>query len=189
MNRTIIGLAGTAGSGKDTLGDYLVCQHGFTKLAFADPLRDMVVALLVHLGIDERDALWSLANDRLFKEHPLPQIDRSPRQLMQTLGTEWGRNQVHPDLWLKIAQERIELTAGPVVITDVRFSNEAQLVRDLGGKVWQLRRLNAGLPSMHASEIPIRSAQIDRVLHNNGTPEQLFELADELLPNTGYEQP
>lgn len=180
MKRLVVGLHGLAGSGKDMLADYLAQRHGFTKLAFADPLRDMVAALLPHLGV-QGDALNLLRHDRIFKEADLPLIQRSPRQLMQTLGTEWGRHLVHHELWLRIAQQRIALTAGPVVLTDVRFANEAALVLRQGGAVWRLLRPSAGTSSAHTSETPLARDLIDHHLHNDGTPEQLFEAADGAL--------
>lgn len=180
MKRIVIGLHGAAGSGKDMLADYLVRRYGFTKIAFADPLYDMAAALLPHLGV-RGDVLRLLREDRAFKESPLPLIQHSPRHLLQTLGTEWGRVQMHPELWLRIAQQRIALTAGPVVLTDVRFANEAALVLRQGGAVWRLLRPSAGTSSAHTSETPLARDLIDHHLHNDGTPEQLFEAADGAL--------
>lgn len=188
MRRHIIGLAGVAGSGKDTVADYLVRQHGYTKIAFADPLRAMTAALLPYLGI-QGDTTHLLQHDRAFKEADLPLIHRSPRHLLQTLGTEWGRNLVRPDMWLRIAEHRVMLTSGPVVITDVRFANEATLVRRMGGRMWCLSRCGAGIPGNHSSEMPLPAVMLDRAITNNGTPEQLFEAADAALADDFALQP
>jgi len=91
----LIGLTGPAGSGKDTVARLLCEQHGFVQIAFADPLRAMLKA---GLGLTDEHF-----NNREDKEAPLEWLGKSPRQLLQTLGTEWGRRQVHPHLWLELA--------------------------------------------------------------------------------------
>src|SRR5690348_6899955 len=95
----LIGLTGKAGSGKDTIADRLVVNKGFTKLAFAAPMKEALNKLF---GFDPSD--WY---DREWKETPLPGIGKSPRQLAQTLGTEWGRDTINPNLWILLAQRRM----------------------------------------------------------------------------------
>lgn len=157
----LIGLTGKAGAGKDTVADILVQHAGFARIAFAAPLKAMLRA---GLGLTDEQL-----EDRALKEAPLDWLDgRTPRQLMQTLGTEWGRTHAHPDLWLRIARRQIEQTAGPIVITDVRFDNEARLVRDLGGIVWHITRPGAGTVA-HASEAGITASAGDWWLANDGS--------------------
>jgi len=91
----LIGLTGPAGSGKDTVARLLCEQHGFVQMAFADPLRAMLKA---GLGLTDEEL-----HRRDLKEAPLEWLGKSPRQLLQTLGTEWGRQHVHPHLWLELA--------------------------------------------------------------------------------------
>jgi hypothetical protein len=78
----LIALTGYAGSGKSTLADILACEHGFTVVKFAGPLKAMLRAL----GLDEREIEGDL------KEQPCQLLaGHTPRRAMQTLGTEWGR--------------------------------------------------------------------------------------------------
>ena len=136
---TLIGLMGPAGAGKDTAADHLEDQHGFVRYAFADPMRTMLEAAFTSVGID-----YAYIYERSLKEQPVPGIGYSYRQLAQTLGTEWGRNQLDPDLWLRFAALNLGLPDAPVndriVITDVRFANEAAWIVQHGGVVLRIRR-------------------------------------------------
>ena len=93
----LIGLTGPAGCGKDTIANFLMETHGFVQIALADPLRDGLKAML---GVTDEQL-----HRRDLKEAPIDWIGRSPRELLQTLGTEWGREHVAADLWLHDAAE------------------------------------------------------------------------------------
>lgn len=100
----------------------------------------------------------------------------TPRWLMQTLGTEWGRKSVHPDLWTKIAKRRAEMLLAQgkkVVITDARFPNEIEVMREIGAKVVRIDRPGLLVDLSHESEAHIPSLPIDQVVLNNGTLEEL----------------
>lgn len=161
----IVGIHGRARSGKDTLAHFLVEHHGFLRIALADPLRRFVSDIT---GLDE-----SLLMDSVVKEQPIDWLGgKSPRQLMQTLGTEWGRTHVDENVWLAVAQRKIDQArrrgyAG-VVIPDVRFDNEAQWVRQLGGHVVRLVRDDAAPVADHASERGVADHLIDTTIDNNG---------------------
>lgn len=143
----LIGTAGPAGSGKDTVGDYLKNKHGFQTMSFAAPLKRMLAAG----GMTE-------PSDRAKKEEIIPGLTFSWRRAAQTLGTEWGR-ELDPNLWVKLVKRDIlklqaERPHARIVLTDVRFENEAAMVRDLGGQVWHLtgRRAELGTAAGHVSE-------------------------------------
>ena len=115
--------------------------------------------------------------DRDLKERPLDNLNigRSPRYLAQTLGTEWGRQMVHPDIWLMLMVRNwreVARSACPrMVITDIRFDNEARLVRDLGGTVWKVVR-EANPVENHVSEIGISPKLITgRIVNDKGLDE------------------
>lgn len=182
MNTTIkttypplIGLTGPAGAGKDTTAAHLVEAYGYASIAFAAPIRRGISAML------------QIAPERFqhpLKEQVLPQFGKSPREMMQTLGTEWGRNLVHPDLWLIIA--RAEIMAAwqrgrAVVVTDVRFDNEAQLLREMNGEIWHIERHGAGTTHRHASENGVRRSWNDIALCNEGRISDLHRAVDEVL--------
>lgn len=177
----LIGLCGAAGCGKTTVAESLRDQHGFTLISFADPLYAAVSAI-TGLSIDE-------LRDRRIKEAPLPGIGRSPRFLLQTLGTEWGRDMVSPTLWIDLAMSRAA-RAENAVIADVRFDNEAQAIRARGGRVFYIMRkgwacLQADT-SGHSSERGVSIENIDGYITNDGTLDQLLEAAARDIITVGY---
>lgn len=132
----LIAIAGKAGAGKSTAAQYLVERYGFARIRFAGPLKAMMKAL----GLTEAE----FDGDR--KETPCARLGgQTPRHAMQTLGTEWGRQMITPDLWTRIfefdALSIIE-RGGRVVVDDCRFPNEAELIRKLSGKIIAIRTLD-----------------------------------------------
>ncbi|MAT87244.1 MAG: hypothetical protein CL532_01655 [Aestuariivita sp.] len=124
MNR-VIGLAGPKGCGKSTFASKLCIHYGFTAVSFSYPIK----AMLHTMGVD-----MQLLTDPVRKEEVIEELGCSPRYLMQTLGTEWGRTLVDDQLWLKLAKKRIESDSSrDYVVDDVRFVNECELVHSLGG--------------------------------------------------------
>ncbi len=176
----IIGITGVARSGKDTLAEYLVANHGYKRVAFADSIRE-VVSHLTGLTVAE-------LTDGPLKEEPIEWMGgKSPRQLMQTLGTEWGREMVDPNLWLNIAANRIREArrqgfAG-VVIPDVRFDNEAEFVRERLGSVVRVVRPGAAAVSAHESEQGVSENLVDSTVINDGTRRDLAVAAFNLSGN------
>jgi len=167
----IIGIHGKARSGKDTLAAFLVDHHGFTRVGLADPLREFVG------GITEIPVASLM--DGPTKEEPIDWLSgKSPRQMMQSLGTEWGRESVDKDLWLKVAAKRIrkarQAGAAGVVIPDIRFDNEAEFVEQLGGFVVEVTREGTAAVAAHASENGVSAGLIYERITNNGP---LHELA------------
>jgi hypothetical protein len=162
----LIGLTGRAGSGKDTAAAALISELSFQRFAFADPIKEGLSAMF---GWDP--ARWS---DREWKESALLGRNYSPRNLAQTLGTEWGRKIVHPDIWVHALESQINLFAHDrVVITDVRFDNEARWIHEQGGWVIEVLRPDAAPVSEHASEVGIYPALIDFSILNDRTVEAL----------------
>lgn len=158
----IVGIAGPKRSGKDTLASALNVEVH----SFAAPIRQFVAGLLG----------WTLDELEDRKETPVQWLDGvTPRQMMQSLGTEWGRQMVHPELWLRSLAAR--LPEDGAVVCDVRFDNEAEAIRKLGGKVIRLSRPGAGQGDDHASERPISDHLVDFEIANDGTVAQLLEKA------------
>jgi hypothetical protein len=159
----LLGLCGAANSGKNTVAQLLPATR---VIAFADPLYFGLASIL---GVTVETL-----QDRDFKEAVIPWIGKSPRQMLQTLGTEWGRGMVCDDLWVKIARRRIEeacrFVEFPfVVVTDVRFDNEAEVVREMGGEVWMVERPGASTCVPHESEKGISGHLVSRRIVNAGT--------------------
>jgi hypothetical protein len=173
----LIGLTGRAGSGKSTVASMLADEFSFTELAFAEPILDMVCALFGVAGVD---GAWAV--ERALKELPTP-LGYSYRQLAQSLGTEWGRA-LGPDFWVRVMELRVqhpELATENVVISDVRFPNEAQWITSRGGIV--VRVLRHDLPDVraHESESHVDTLPITTELLNYGSKATLFDQVDRLV--------
>lgn len=170
MTLTIIGLCGLAGSGKSTVAMELMGRHGFWIAPFARVLKAMSGVVLT-----SREMSGDL------KETPLAKLGgRTPRQFMQLLGTEFGRANFGEDFWVDIWRQKIKDESNShgqtlFVVDDVRFANESQAIRDMGGTVIKLVRDGAGSATGagHASEA--LDFRVDLTLHNNGSAEQLAD--------------
>lgn len=133
-----IGLSGFAKSGKTAAADYIERCYGFKRRHIAEPLRDMLAVLLRANGVAESMIPRYLTGD--LKERLIPEIGRTSRELQISLGTEWGRRLVHPDLWAK-TWARSNPPGKPVMNDSVRFPNEESAIRrDLGGLTLLIRR-------------------------------------------------
>lgn len=178
MKPILIGLAGPARSGKSTAAEHLVGTYLLEHYAFADPLRDGLMAIF---NLDPTD----FEGDR--KEQPLAWLERSPRQLMQSMGTEWARNTVHPDVWVKLAEQNLDYMTNALgavigfVVSDVRFENEAHLIRRRGGTVIHIGRNDAKSVNAHISEAGVTVRQDDLILRNNGTVDEFLRSLDEVF--------
>jgi len=154
----IIGLAGPKGVGKSTYANQLVFDMYKTRewsdairiISFASPLKEML-GCIVHKDYIED------------KERVIPNLGVSARHCLQTLGTEWGRNLISDSIWIDITRHRIEESDATVfIIDDVRFDNEAKMIREMGGEVWQLSRGNVGGSDDHISESGVSSNLISK---------------------------
>lgn len=170
----LIGLAGEAGAGKDSFGTILKHKHNFTLLALAYPIKEMICGLL--------RVPMSMWDDRVWRETMIPLYKKSPRQLAQTIGTEWGRICVHEDMWLeRLLEEAAEVT-GHTAITDIRFDNEALRIQQLGGHIVKVTRPDSGLGVSHASERGLSDHMIGVYTVNNcGTLDDLANSVKTIL--------
>jgi hypothetical protein len=176
----IIGITGRAGSGKSTVGDILVKEHGFVCVNLADPLKRICRDVF---GFTY-EQLWgpSSARNTPDERYPYPWF-LTPRHALQQLGTEWGRR-CYENVWidyaLRVAHEILEegreyyptrgttveladTRASGVVIADVRFPNEAAAIRAKGGVLWRTH-FGEGLSGgagHHASERHVDELEVD----------------------------
>jgi hypothetical protein len=172
----LIGLIGQARVGKDTVAAHLYRHYDFEQTSFAEPMKQMLEAAF---GNKFR------TGDR---EQPMDWLGKSPRHLMQTLGTEWGRNCVHPELWTLLAEDTIRVAKARkwpgLVLTDVRFHNEADMILRNGGTLIHVVRDTGAKVNDHVSEqytwddYPMRLT-----LDNNGTLPLLFSRIDRIMAN------
>ena len=155
---TIIAFTGKAGSGKDTaakiMQEQMLQRDPTVKTAFmsfASPIKKAVAAIL---GCDV-----GCFDERKFKEGSLLDshgLDTSPRQMMQLLGDEYGRQMISEDIWIQTAHNTLmdlcEVGADFVFITDLRYDNEQAWVLDAGGIVINVERFKRSPVATHASE-------------------------------------
>jgi len=173
----IIGLSGYAQTGKDTIADYLVTQYGFTKISFADPIREALYKLDPKVRVDEL-AGASLANavDSMGWEN-LKRYSSDTRELLQRLGTEVGREMFGKDFWVNQAMLKAKQHEN-VVFADVRFVNEVEAILEASGNVWRVSKPDVAAVNRHVSETALDGYKFDREIHNMGSFEELFNVVD-----------
>jgi hypothetical protein len=178
--RVIAVTAPSRRSGKGTISSLLVRDYGYTQFSFALPIKTMFIALCMHAEIPQ--SLYPRILDGDLKEAALPEVGwLSLRSFAEGVGTSWGRNMVDPDLWVNIGCSKIEKMLGKgqrVVMDDVRFVNEANVARSLGGEVWSVVRPldNGGLRPTLASEGHLKGYEFDGVFANIGDVSDLEHL-------------
>ena len=158
-------------SGKSTVARCLAAR-GYAIRPFASPLKEMIATFLYSCGHS-----YEYIHDVLYvnKETVIESFGVTGRHLMQTLGTEWGRQCVLPDVWLRHWALRVE-GAPYVVVDDVRFPNEAQLLIELGGEMWRVGRPGVERISGHASEGGLDAwPHFTQYIVNNGTLTELYD--------------
>ena len=165
-------MSGYARSGKDTVAEILCLNYGFKRVSFALPIRDGIYTLnpLVENNIRVSDLVdeygWDVAKQ-----------NQEVRRLLQVFGTEVGRKMFGLDFWIDIALKDLSGDT-QVVISDVRFPNEADAIAKLGGSMWRINRKNHSAVNGHASEHAMDNYMFNHVIYNDGT---LDDLSDEVF--------
>ena len=196
----IIGICGLIGSGKGTVGDILV-EKGYKKVSFADKLKDGVATIFgwdraMLEGDTDESRTWREQTDEFWSNETKMEV--TPRLVLQLFGTDCLRNGFYDGVWVSLLKKHILDNPGDYVIPDVRFRNEQNMIRELGGKVWQVKRgkdpewftraifdnnntetsnLMNGF-DIHESEykwIDVNT-RFDSILHNEGTIAELKDL-------------
>jgi hypothetical protein len=193
----IIGLTGKKRRGKDTVAAHLVANHDFKRYGFADKVKAYLYAInpIIYQGDSDETRYQDLVDDMgIEAAKEIPEI----RALLQRTGTEAGRSIFWKDFWVDILFRQLEedymayntglderrlQTSKGIVISDVRFDNEAERIMQYGGHVIRVVSSREGLPAPddHASEKDIASHLISGTIHNNGSFEELYRSIDEML--------
>ncbi|MEE1835768.1 deoxynucleotide monophosphate kinase family protein [Streptomyces sp. SP17KL33] len=180
-----IALMGRARSGKDTIAERLVKEHGYERVAFADPLKEMALqidpliptmdGIHVRLRALVRDTGWEYAKDHY------PEV----RRLLQYVGQS-VRAHSYEDFWRDLAMRKVSAAIAadrPVVVTDCRYLNEAQTLS--AARFLMVRVIRPGgvdpRTSSHESERALAGFLPDSVIRNDGTVADLWERADVLV--------
>jgi len=173
----LIGFAGKARSGKDTAGAYLVDNYNFLRYSFAQPLKD---ATKIMFGLTDEQI-----KD---KERAAEPWGMSPRDLYQRVGTDIARD-IDVNVWVKGADIFMRENPGSsIVVTDVRFSNEAFWIRSQGGIVVYLQSDTRGIyeNGEHSSENGMKGDDVDIIIQNDGTINALHEKLEELKTERSF---
>lgn len=191
----LIGLSGKAGSGKSTVGDYLAGAHGYAQFAFAGALKDIV------------QAAFHFTDKQMVsgKESIDPRFGKSPRWCLQHFGTAFRA--IWPAIWIhNLRQEILSFLSmngqHPIVVTDVRFRDEAEAIKGMGGVLVRIKRgktggVQAGTPVPldacatapcatgipgHISELDLDAYEDwDEVIRNDGTLSELASRVEDML--------
>ncbi len=202
----IVGVCGFIGSGKDTIADYLVNFHEFRRESFASTLKDAVAAVF---GWDRTLLEGRTKEAREWREQVDPwwaaRLDMptlTPRWVLQYWGTEVCRRGFHDDIWIASLENKLRNSKDNVVVSDCRFPNEIQSIRNAGGKIVWVTRGN--LPEwyqtavdankgqnlaiqelkrlgIHASETAWVGTNFDSIIDNNGTIDELYHQTEDLI--------
>ena len=204
----IIGICGFIGSGKDTVADYLVNFHEFRRESFANTLKDAVAAVFgwdrtMLEGRTKEAREWREQVDPWWAER-LAMPTLTPRWVLQYWGTEVCRRSFHDDIWIASLENKLRMSKDNVVISDCRFPNEIQSIRDAGGKIVWVQRgnlpdwyqtavdANAGhnyavqdlkMRKIHASETAWVGTDFDTIIDNNRSIDDLYQQAKLIVSN------
>lgn len=173
----IIGICGYKGAGKSTVTATAVnlYRNTFVHIGFSDPLYRMFVAM----GISERHVY-----DKTRWDEPLSELGGATlRYACKTLGTEWGRKMIHPDIWtnMTIARCKALPSGSSAIIDNVRFPNEANAVLDAGGTLVAFHRIGLAADLSHESEQHIAAIQADMCEHEFYNRHELQQSASEFF--------
>lgn len=206
--RQIIGIAGRIGSGKDTAAKYLIDNHNFNKMAFADSLKDAVGVVFgwdreLLEGATPESRRWREAEDKWWSAKLGMTI--TPRWVLQQWGTEVLRHGFHGDIWIASMENRLlKNVDSNIVVTDCRFYNELEAIKRIGGKVYRIERggeqewysyaksyntfhdtlskhVLEDRYGIHASEYSSVGYNYDGIINNDGMLEDLYREMDRLV--------
>ena len=183
MNPRVIGLYSPAPQSGKTAVAYELQQRGYILVSFAGPLKRMLGVFLSSAGYGQ-EQIQSLLFEK--KEGRIPEFGVSARHMMQTLGTEWGRECISPNVWVDVWRNSVQkwLDGGlNVVVDDVRFPNEYHAIKAMpDSEMWYVTRERTTPPTLeHSSEGALDDHGFDRRLINNSSLNDLYDqVASEL---------
>ncbi|MEC9048918.1 MAG: deoxynucleotide monophosphate kinase [Planctomycetota bacterium] len=176
----LIGLCGLMGSGKTTAAEEL--RNAAYAPCAIRPLAGPIKSMLRSLGLSDAQVRGRL------KGEPCELLGgKTPRHAMQTLGTQWGRECIDHEIWLRAWRAKWTPEGCCTIVDDVRFGNEADMIRELGGVVLRIDRpITRSLKGLqHASES--LDFEADAVIKNTGTRADLGWAIDQALVDLGVE--
>lgn len=171
----IIGIAGRAQHGKDTIGQVLVARYGYQHAAFADKVRELALVINPTVVHDMNGKMMFSRLSDLVEVYGWNGAKKLPevRRLLQSIG-EGARQVLGDDVWINALFATIDPNAN-YVITDVRYQNEVDAIRNRGGVVWRVVRpgFDNGVDANHPSERNVALLDVDVDITNDGSVEEL----------------
>ena len=178
MNIIKIAFVGYKGCGKTTACTHLKHKYGMAPMSFSAPLKDMLRVI----GVPES----SLSGTQEQKESPLSEFSGvSGRKMMQTLGTEWGRNLVYSNIWVDLFIKNSENLPKSQVVDDARFPNEIEALRKSGFYIVRVSRSELSSNDAHESEKHVSRIVPDEELVNDSSLVSFLENVDALVCRIG----
>lgn len=176
MSNVLIGLSGYARSGKDTVAKILQEKYEFTPLSFTTALNDVLLATDPYVDFDHQGPrrLSSVINNVGWEraKDVYPEV----RRLQQRLGTDGAREHIDDDVWIQaLYNNNVDLIEnGLVAITNVRFPNELDFVKDfMGGYTIRVERPGYTPANGHISDTALDGYEFDVVIQNDGSLDDL----------------
>lgn len=208
----IIGVTGFIGSGKDTVANYLTTFHGYKRISFAGTLKDAVSKVFgwdreMLEGTTKSSREWREQLDLWWSERlGIPEL--TPRWVLQQWGTEVCRQGFHNDIWVASVENQLRKSRDNIVITDCRFANEIEAIKNAGGitmrvergdkpewydsavaynrgpngnSLWSISKSRLDKFKIHASEYSSVGLQHDYYLNNNSTIDELHKQVESII--------
>ena len=208
----IIGVTGFIGSGKDTVANYLTTFHGYKRISFAGTLKDSVASVFgwdrdMLEGTTKSSREWREQLDLWWsKRLGIPEL--TPRWVLQQWGTEVCREGFHNDIWVASVENQLRKAKDNIVITDCRFNNEIEAIKNAGGitirvergekpewydsaiaynrgpnsnSLWSISKSKLDRLKIHASEYSSVGLQHDYYLNNNSTIDDLHTQVESII--------
>ena len=184
MTGRLIGIGGYAGSGKDAVADILEDSHGFYGTFMSQPLNAALCRLNPQVEVRPGEVFRYvdlIAQLGYTRAKELPEV----RRLLQAMGTEVGRDMFGQTIWVDLMRNNLAAYEpdDDVVVTGIRFPNEASMIHELGGELWWTYRPGYGPVNSHSSDNTLSLRHFDRVVVNDGTLEDLEQLVTKMLQN------
>jgi hypothetical protein len=172
----LLGLTGKKRSGKSTATDHLIQTYGFEEVSWAWPLKEIIGKEL--FGLTDAQ-LYGESADR---ERVIPEWDMSSRKILQVVGTDLFR-QVWPDFWVKVGMRRIHklISEDPerrIVVSDCRFPNEFDIIKELGGTTIRIVRKELASTDDHLSETALDDYEPDYTIVSGEGVDKLKRMVD-----------
>lgn len=171
--KMLIGVCGKKGSGKDTISDYIVKNYNFNKYSLADPLKKGCMELfgftyeqLYTDKKEETDEFWS----------------KTPREVLQFLGTDIFRKYYGDNMWIKVLDKKMDKSKNNI-IADIRFINEYHYIKSNNGLMIKVVKTDLTSFDTHISENELNDYDADILIINDSSLEDLYNKIDNAMLN------